>query len=91
MAWIEIDAGVYALEPTPDPVEVVVLADLDAEIAKCRGEIAEIEVRRLAAPKDASQEIANAVAAWNEMNHSLGVLPGRISELEALRARLLEG
>lgn len=46
MNWIKVsdeNGGVYAREAEPDPAEIVVMADLEAQITALDAQIAEIE------------------------------------------------
>lgn len=68
MAWIKIsdeDGGVYAREPEPDPVEVITIADIEAEIAELRERIRAAETNLIPVPEKADARVAEVV---NEKN-----------------------
>lgn len=90
MSWLKIsdkDGGIYAKEPDPDPAVIVSVAEIEAEIKELQARIDSIHLIDI--PKDASDEIKEAINYKNGMLVATDIVPMQ-SRLEQKQAFLEE-
>jgi hypothetical protein len=76
MSWLKIsdkDGGVYAKEPDNDPEQIVSVAEIEAEIKELQARID--SVRLIEIPKDASDEVKEAINYKNGMLIATDIAP----------------
>lgn len=68
MSWVKIDKDTFAIEPTPNPVLAVNIADLEQKIEKKQSSIDDLEKQKIKYPASAAKDMKKAVDDWNEDN-----------------------
>jgi hypothetical protein len=86
MAWIKIsddNGGIYAERPDPDPVQVVSIAELEAQIASIRATIPIVTDTYLLEWAKARYPFQDDINYINEMNRQIAEIQILIDTLKA--------
>lgn len=70
MAWLKISEGVYALEATPDPAQIIVVAELEKEIAEFELRLAEAQKNLIEIPKGVDERVVELIADKNNRDNA---------------------